>query len=280
MTTVWLVRNDVFDAELEEQSFISIGWDDVPDLSSMSLDTESLVDRLEQTRRDKSVNALRAWAGTLRRFYQEVHEGDVVVAPHSDGTRLRIGHVSGPYFHADGEPTHRHRLPVTWALTDFPRSALPPEAALSLASISTLSRIHQQPELFESLAANPEVARTLMAQEHGDTKDTVQSVWLVNANHGSIDLTKQFVVDGYWNLADGLSGKALQIRPGDRIAVKRQSIRTTDVPFENYGQRVSSMLIKARGTVTAILDDRVLVEWDKDFTPREWFFYTSGVSVW
>lgn len=53
------------------------------------------------------------------------------------------------------------------------------------------------------------------------------------------------------------------MRVGDRIAIKASYTRNCDLPFDNRGEAVSVMAIKAVGTTTESLDDgqRVRVEW-------------------
>ena len=85
MTKVWLIRNDTFSEELENGGFISIGWDGTGDLDTISLEVEDLISELATLEPDSSVGSQRAWAYTLRRFYYEVNEGDVVVGPYNEG---------------------------------------------------------------------------------------------------------------------------------------------------------------------------------------------------
>src|SRR5690625_3894483 len=95
MTNVWLIRNDTFSDEHENGGFISIGWDGTGNLDTISLEVQDLVADLAKLYPDSSVGSQRAWAHTLRRFYYEVEEGDVVVGPYDDGQLLRIGTVTG-----------------------------------------------------------------------------------------------------------------------------------------------------------------------------------------
>lgn len=74
--------------------------------------------------------------------------------------------------------------------------------------------------------------------------------------------------------------KSIQV--GDRIAIKSSYTRKHDLPFDNRGQTVSVMAIKAIGTVTENLGDgRTLkVDWKSFDPPREWYFYTNRSTVW
>src|SRR5690625_4099735 len=124
MTKVWLIRNDTFSEELENGGFISIGWDGTGDLDTISLEVEDLISELATLEPDSSVGSQRAWAYTLRRFYYEVNEGDVVVGPYNEGQLLRIGTVVGSYYYVEDVSSHRLLIPVRCTVTNFPSTAL------------------------------------------------------------------------------------------------------------------------------------------------------------
>ena len=72
------------------------------------------------------------------------------------------------------------------------------------------------------------------------------------------------------------------IQAGDRIAIKSSYTRKHGLPFDNRGQTVSVIAIKAIGKVTANMGDgRTLkVEWQPVDPPKEWYFYTHRGTVW
>lgn len=282
MTKVWLIRNDTFSEELENGGFISIGWDGTGDLDKISLEVEDLISELAMLEPDSSVGSQRAWAYTLRRFYYEVHEGDVVVGPYNEGQSLRIGTVVGSYYYVEDASTHRHRIPVRWTITNFPRTALSEHLRDGLRNISTLSRIRREPEFFIQAASSPENAEQLIEQaETTESTEaaTQKNTWLVGSMIDNEDKTAEFVKGGFWQLSDGLSESARRMKANDRIAIKAATVRKHDLPFENHGIPVSTMIIKARGTVRSVEPDRVMVNWDPHFSQREWYFYTHRPAV-
>ena len=112
-----------------------------------------------------------------------------------------------------------------------------------------------------------------------------RSYWFVGAMYnGSEDQTSRFIKDGAWE--NGYEDKYLDlvkaIRPGDRIAIKSSYTRKHDLPFENHGQSVSVMAIKAIGTVTENFGDgrKVSVKWSQLDSPREWYFFTHRGTIW
>jgi 5-methylcytosine-specific restriction protein B len=112
-----------------------------------------------------------------------------------------------------------------------------------------------------------------------------RTTWFVGASYGGTDdQLPRFLADGIWE--NGYEDKHLDVvqsmRPGDRIAVKAAYTRKHGLPFDNRGQTVSVMAIKAIGTITENLNDgrHVRVDWTKVEPPREWYFYTHRGTVW
>jgi len=109
--------------------------------------------------------------------------------------------------------------------------------------------------------------------------------WFVGAAWGGTnDQTSRFLQNGNW--AGGNQNKYLDavksIQPGDRIAIKAAYTRKNKLPFDNRDHTVSTMAIKAIGTVTENPGDgRTLkVDWTPVDPPREWYFYTNRNTVW
>ena len=108
--------------------------------------------------------------------------------------------------------------------------------------------------------------------------------WFVGATYGTDDQTPRFLQEGIWE--NGYQDKYLDavrsIQVGDRIAIKSSYTRMHELPFDNRGQTVSVMAIKAIGTVKEnVGDGRTLeVGWKPFDPPREWYFYTNRSTVW
>ena len=104
------------------------------------------------------------------------------------------------------------------------------------------------------------------------------SFWFVGASWGGTeDQTPRFHEEGIWENGydDRYIDEVRSMRPGERIAIKSTYTRKRDLPFDNRGESVSVMAIKATGTITGNPGDgkRVRVDWN---TPenalREWYF--------
>ena len=111
-----------------------------------------------------------------------------------------------------------------------------------------------------------------------------RACWFVGAAYEDGDQTSRFIDEGIWE--NGYEAKYLDIvksiQPGDRIAIKSSYTRKYDLPFDNLGQMVSVMAIKATGTVTENYGDGHIlkVNWTPVEPLREWYFYTHRATIW
>ena len=117
-------------------------------------------------------------------------------------------------------------------------------------------------------------------------QDRPRSSWFVGASYGGTeDQTPRFLRDGIWENGydDRYLDQVRAMRAGDRIAIKSTYVRKHGLPFDNRGESVSVMAIKAIGTITENPNDgkRVRVDWTgRDDPPREWYFYTYQRTIW
>ena len=109
--------------------------------------------------------------------------------------------------------------------------------------------------------------------------------WFVGASFGGVDdQTERFIQDGIWEGGpeESYGDLIASIQPGDRIAIKSWYTRKNGLPFNNRGEYVSVMAIKATGNVVENLGDRrsLRVDWTPIDPPREWYFYTFNGTAW
>lgn len=109
--------------------------------------------------------------------------------------------------------------------------------------------------------------------------------WFVGAAFGGVDdQTERFIKDGIWEGGpeERYGDLVASIQPGDRIAIKSWYTRKNGLRFDNRGEFVSVMAIKATGGVVENLGDRrsLRVRWTPVDPPREWYFYTLNGTVW
>jgi len=157
-------------------------------------------------------------------------------------------------------------------------------AASYKETLAQIQATHEKPLVELSYAAYqgkqecPEPA-TAEAGSSGD------SYWFVGASWGDVDKTAHFLSEGIWvnGYQDGRYAdlvNAMQV--GERIAIKAVATQKHNLPFDSRGKTVSKMNIKARGTVVKNLGDgrTVEVEWETDFSTKEWYFFTYQRAVW
>jgi 5-methylcytosine-specific restriction enzyme B len=110
--------------------------------------------------------------------------------------------------------------------------------------------------------------------------------WFVGAMTGGVDQTNRFIDEGLWEHDFGDNSRVLaQVRSmqtGERIAIKAAYIKKHGLPFENWGNTVSVMAIKATGVIAENMGDgrRLRVHWQRVSPAREWYFYTYQPTIW
>ncbi|MEA3061933.1 MAG: 5-methylcytosine-specific restriction enzyme [Sphingomonadales bacterium] len=110
--------------------------------------------------------------------------------------------------------------------------------------------------------------------------------WFVGAAYGRTDdQTERFVRNGIWQISDPAERErelVSSMQVGERIAIKASFVQRDRLPFDARGRHVSVMRIKARGTVAEASADgeTIKVDWEKGFSPKDWYFYTYQRTIW
>lgn len=145
---VWGIHNDTLTTELVEGGFVSIGWDEVSDLSQIPGSREGLKNALNLALPDSNPRAIAGWAGILLRFRDEIKQGDVIVAPYKPDSTINIGVVTGEYEFMATAETHRHRRRVEWKKTGLSRTIFTQPALYELGAFLTVFRIRNHTQEF------------------------------------------------------------------------------------------------------------------------------------
>ncbi|MDT0264474.1 restriction endonuclease [Jatrophihabitans lederbergiae] len=148
MTSVWGIHNDALTTELIEGNFISIGWDEVGDISKIGPDRTALKAALAGAYPEAKRGSIPVQAGILRRFAFDIQVGDVVVAPYRPDRTINIGIATGPYQFLAGAPSHRHHRPVEWKRLGVPRPVFTQAALYEIGSAMTVFGIRNHPAEF------------------------------------------------------------------------------------------------------------------------------------
>lgn len=149
MVAVWGIHNDALSTELLDSSFVSIGWDAIPDIRTIGSDRDLLKKALEQAYPEAKAGAIPVWAGILLRFAFEVKKGDIVIAPYRADSTLNFGVVTGEYQFLHDAPLHPHRRSVRWIKTGVSRGLFPQRALYEIGSALTLFKVKNNVQVFE-----------------------------------------------------------------------------------------------------------------------------------
>lgn len=145
---IWGIHNDSLTTELVDEGFISIGWDDQPDLRGIRDGRQGLKRALAEQHPDAKPGSIAARAGVLLRFRDEMSVGDVVVAPYKPDSTINLGVISSDYYFEPGAPTHRHRRRVDWIKTGLPRTVFSQPALFEIGSVLTVFRVRRHVDEF------------------------------------------------------------------------------------------------------------------------------------
>ncbi|KQV75772.1 restriction endonuclease [Aeromicrobium sp. Root344] len=148
MNTMWGIHNDALGAELVEKSFVSIGWEEIPDLRTIGGDRSLLKDVVRRTYPHIKPGAVPVWAGTLYRFGFEMQKGDLIVAPYRPDSTLNFGLVDGDYQYRSDVSRHPHRRKVRWLRTGVARGLFPQAALYEIGSAVTLFQVRKHADIF------------------------------------------------------------------------------------------------------------------------------------
>ena len=114
-------------------------------------------------------------------------------------------------------------------------------------------------------------------------KNLEEQVWFVGATIEGEDQLQRFMENGIWEngYEDKYTELVNSIKVGDRIAIKSTYTRKNNLPFDNHGETVSVMAVKAIGVVTKNFYDghKVAVQWELMNPFKEWYFFTLWNAI-
>lgn len=170
MSNMWGIHNDTLTTELVDQGFVSLGWDDLGDLTQFG-GRDQLKVELTAKRPDAKPMAVANWAGNLHRFAYEMQQGDVVVAPYKPDGTINIGIITGPYRYEASAPTHRHRRDVSWKKTGISRATFTQPALYEIGSLLAVFGIRKHADEFNAVlqsSADPVTAVATVTEREGE----------------------------------------------------------------------------------------------------------------
>ena len=121
----------------------------------------------------------------------------------------------------------------------------------------------------------------------------LNNYFFVGTKFGDDDYLDSFRKEGKWELGwhNNEENKQYQkmlklfnkIKPGDVLFAKSTYVKKKNLPFVKKDDlKVSVMKIRGMATVKEILDDghTIIVDWNKEYIEREWFFFTGQETIW
>jgi restriction system protein len=175
MAVIWGLHNDHPALDLVGNNFVSVGWDELGDLSAIGDDKEALKQRLVATYPTAKPGAIPVWAGILLRFVHQIHEGDIVIYPYKPDSTLSFGVVESAYYWDVTADTHKNRRKVRWLRTGIPRAQFSQGARYEIGSAVTLFRVKTHAGEFEAFlngqAVEPQNADGTAGDEAAKAED-------------------------------------------------------------------------------------------------------------
>lgn len=143
---VWLVRagrqGEREDLALDSNLAL-IGWDEVPDLASIT-SREALATLCHEVYSDVKPQTLSTWIGQIWSFKERMQIDDLIALPLKRSSAVAIGKVKGSYQYRPDLPSDaRHTRPVEWIRKDIPRSAFDQDILFSLGSLLTVCQVQR-----------------------------------------------------------------------------------------------------------------------------------------
>ncbi len=143
---LWLVRagkNGEQEQPALDHGFITIGWNDMPDLRGINSREEVQAELLKH-QPSSTQGYLTNVGSQIWRFAKEIKKDDLVVLPSKRQASIAIGIVTGEYEHRyDIAPGVRHLRLVKWVRTDIPRTAFEQDLLYSFGAYMTVCKIQR-----------------------------------------------------------------------------------------------------------------------------------------
>lgn len=140
----WLVRAGKYGEQEQDaldQNIITIGWQNLPDLSQIK-DKEQLKTIYAEIYPDEKKRSMANRIGQIWSFLDRIKIGDLVAIPLKTQSSIAIGEVTGNYQYKKDNPNTKHRRVVDWKKI-IPRSAFDQDIQYSLGAISTIAQIRR-----------------------------------------------------------------------------------------------------------------------------------------
>jgi restriction system protein len=140
--SLWLVRAGGRGEQEQgalEHNIVTIGWNELPDLSSVK-NKEELKEMHVLAYPEVKGHSLSGKAGQVWRFVKEIQKGDLVSIPLHFQSAIAIGEITGDYEYKELTPIIKHIRKVEWKKI-IPRSEFDQDILFSLGAGGTVRKI-------------------------------------------------------------------------------------------------------------------------------------------
>lgn len=152
-STMWVIRagrNSEADSLFLKKKMVALGWNALPDLSTLSPEREAFKSAFATAYGHVDSSTIATTAGQPYRFVHELNNGDIVLYPRKLDRRIYYGRITGDYLYDSATDAHfPHQRPVEWmkdrTRTDFSQGALH-----EINSALTLFQVKSYPDEFRS----------------------------------------------------------------------------------------------------------------------------------
>jgi restriction system protein len=142
--SVWLVRAGRTGENEQialEHGIVTIGWNELPDLSSIS-ERHELTSLYQEIYPNAGAGRVSNQVGQIWAFKARIRTGDLAVLPLKTQSAIAIGRVSGDYeFRSDLGASVKHTRKVDWIRTDIPRTAFDQDLLYSFGAFMTVCQV-------------------------------------------------------------------------------------------------------------------------------------------
>tara|TARA_B110001469_G_scaffold77765_1_gene73640 strand:+ start:579 stop:1586 length:1008 start_codon:yes stop_codon:yes gene_type:complete len=164
--TLWGIhggRTGDADSLFLKSKYIAIGWDQMPDLTTLEPNREAFKAKVQEAYPDAKKGAIPNYAGQLFRFLTELKVGDLVAYPSKRDRMIHIGEVEGGYTYTKGE-RYPHRQKVKW-LKSFPRTQFSQGALYEIGSAMSLFQVKNYTDEFLAALSGQQVTKRVDEDE-------------------------------------------------------------------------------------------------------------------
>ena len=142
--SLWLVRAGRYGEQEQgalERNVVTIGWDELPDLSKIKT-KEALTQLYTKVYPDAKKMEYANKIGQVWRFIHEIQKEDFVALPLKSQSAIAIGKVVGDYEYRELTNNIKHIRSVKWLRT-IPRSSFDQDILYSLGAFMTVCKIER-----------------------------------------------------------------------------------------------------------------------------------------